>query len=205
MFCYNTLDKDRKVIKIMNTEFSVNMTVFDMYKFLMRHAYVCISGLISVLISVGALVILVVRFEYLTPSQMGLLALAGCIFTIVLPMHLWTRAGAIVKLTPSFQKTLNYRVNDDGVYVSQDEEEVLLPWSGVFKTVETKTQLVVYSSPKNGFIFPKNQIGDSLEVIKKLIDKYKDVPFQAFNPEPDLQDTSDNEQTAENTNNKEEE
>ena len=183
MFCYNTLDKYRKVVKIMNTEFKVNMTVFDMYKFLMRHAYLCVSGVISVLISIGALVILVVRFEYLTPGQMGLLALAGCVFTIVLPMHLWTRAGAIVKLTPTFQKPLNYRVNDDGVYVAQDEDEVLLPWSGVFKTVETKTQLVIYSSPKNGFIFPKNQIGDSLEVIKKLIDKYKDVPFEAYNPQ----------------------
>mgnify|MGYP002519206017 CR=1 FL=1 len=35
--CHNirdyTLDKHRKGNKIMNTEFSVNMTVFDMYKF----------------------------------------------------------------------------------------------------------------------------------------------------------------------------
>ncbi len=186
----------------MNTEFSVKMTVFDMYKFLLRHAYLCVSGVISLLISIGALAILIVRFEYLNPSQIGLLAMAGCIFTIVLPMHLWTRAGAIVKLTPSFQKPLNYRVNDDGVYVAQDEEEVLLPWSGVYKTVETKTQLVVYSSPKNGFIFPKNQIGDSLEVINKLIDKYKDVPFEAYNPQTE---ESAEENVTDNTSSKEEE
>ncbi|MBQ3061509.1 MAG: YcxB family protein [Lachnospiraceae bacterium] len=167
----------------MSTEFSVNMTVKDMYKFLLRHAYYCVSGVISVLISIASIVIMVVRFEYLTPSQLGLLAIAGCMFTVVLPMHLWTRATTIVKLTPSFQKTLNYRVDDEGVYVSQEEEGVLLPWSGVYKSVETRSHIVIYSSPKNGFIFPKNQINESADIVRQLIDKYKDVPFEAYNPQ----------------------
>lgn len=181
----------------MNTEFTVNMTIKDMYKFLMRHAYYCVSGVISLIISIAALVLLVVRFEYLTPSQVGLLAIAGCMFTVILPMHLWTRATTIVKLTPSFQKPLNYRINDDGVYVSQDEEEVLLPWSGVFKFVETKTQMVIYSSPKNGFIFPKNQIKESMSTIKALVDKYKDVPFEAYNPVDNSEDDVTDNQEAE--------
>ena len=179
----------------MSTEFSVNMTVMDMYKFLLRHAYYCVSGVISLLISIAAIVFMVVRFEYLTPSQLGLLAIAGCIFTIVLPMHLWTRATTIVKLTPSFQKPLNYRVNDDGVYVSQEDDEVLLPWSGVYKSVETKSHIVIYSSPKNGFIFPKNQINDSAQVIRQLIDKYKDVPFEAYNPQAEQVDDENGEIT----------
>lgn len=180
----------------MSTEFSVNMTVMDMYKFLLRHAYYCVSGVISLLISIASIVIMVVRFEYLTPSQLGLLAIAGCMFTIVLPMHLWTRATTIVKLTPSFQKPLNYKVNDEGVYVSQEEEEVLLPWSGVYKSVETKSHIVIYSSPKNGFIFPKKQINDSVDVVRQLIDKYKDVPFEAYNPQAEQVDDENVETTA---------
>ncbi len=176
----------------MNIEFSIKMTVIDMYRFFLRHSYYCVSGVISLLVSIAALVYLIINFEKMQPIDMLLIGFLAALFTVIMPLQLLKKAATVVKLTPTFQKPLEYKINDEGVYVSQEGEGALLPWASVFKTVLTKTQLVIYSSPKNGYIMPKNQLKDNLKPIMELIDKYKDVPFEDIDSVASKNEKSEN-------------
>lgn len=181
----------------MEARFSVSMTVKDMYRFLLRHAYLSRSGIISLLISLGALVMFIVRFDSLDPFYRMCLLFAAALFTIIFPIQLSFQATKAVKLNPVFQRPLEYIINDEGITVCQGEETVLLPWSGVFRTVETKTQIVIYSSVKNAFIFPKDQLKEQADIVKKLIESKKDIAYDPFTIVNTTGDTGENMQEAE--------
>lgn len=155
--------------------FKTQITVMDMYRFQLRHAYCCISGLISVLLSIVCLILLAINHENYTASTNIFLILGGALFIIITPFNLLWKSYKLIGLTPAFKEPLNYIVDDNGVHVSQNDETADLPWEGVIKVIETKTQIVIYNTPKNGFIIPKIQVEDNLEGIKQLIkDKVSD-------------------------------
>ena len=183
----------------MEAKFSVTMTVGDMYRFLLRHAYISKSGVFSLLISLGALVLFIVQYDTLDPFKRMCLLLVAALFTIIFPIQMSLQAAKAVKLNPVFQKPLEYVINDDGISVCQGDENVLLPWSGVFRTMETKTQIVIYSSARNAFILPKNQLKEQAEIVSKLIESKKDVKYDPFTIVDQGADESD-EETVENDN-----
>jgi len=75
----------------------------------------------------------------------------------------------MVKLTPVFQKPLNYKFDETGITISQNQEDALLPWADVTKVLETSSTIYVYTSPKNGYIMPKEQYVDKVDKVKKII------------------------------------
>jgi hypothetical protein len=61
--------------------------------------------------------------------------------------------------------------------VTQEEgasNSALLPWKDVYKIVETKTQLLVYSSRVNAYVIPLVQLGPDLKELKNYIKERTD-------------------------------
>ena len=150
-------------------KFSTQLTVMDMFRFQMRHTYICVSGFIAVLVSLLCLVILWLNHDDYVFTTNGLLVFGGALFTVIQPFMLLKRSFKIIALTPTFKEPLNYELDEEGVHVSQNGETADFNWDMVVKVIETKTTLCIYSSPKNAFILPVKQLGEEYGQIKEFV------------------------------------
>ena len=74
------------------------------------------------------------------------------------------------------QNTLHYDFCDEGIRVSTEvevgegaENSSLLAWDQIYKIVETKKQLLIYSGRMNAYIIPVEQLGERKEELKSYI------------------------------------
>lgn len=158
----------------MNQEanFQILMKVNDMYRFLIRHAYIGTSGVINLIISGGAFILFLVGAGGNSGVSNGMLLLIAALFTIINPIYLYYKAAKQVKLTPMFLKPLEYIINDEGILVCQGDEKLTIKWEQIRKVIEAKKDFYVYLSPTRAYILPKEQYDNQVEVVKELIKKH---------------------------------
>ncbi|MCI8643670.1 MAG: YcxB family protein [Lachnospiraceae bacterium] len=149
-------------------KFSVKMQVKTMYRFLMHHGYAGISGIINLIISGGALVLLILGIGESVTSKVALVIVAA-LFTVINPLYLYYKAAKQVKLTPMFANPLDYVVNEEGLTVSQGEEALTVEWGELRKVVETKKDFYVYLSLTRAYIFPKENMGGMTDAFREAI------------------------------------
>ena len=143
----------------------------DMFYFFMRHNYACFSGLFGLFISLGALILLIIRFgSYDLPAK-GLLLLVALLFTVIQPLQLLLKAANQIKRTPMFQEPIQYTFGEEGLGISQHDQAGVIPWEQVMKVIDTNQYLIIYITKMRAYIFPKNQM-DHPEMIKEMILKY---------------------------------
>ena len=150
-------------------EININLKTNHMYEFQMRHTYRRTSGVISLAFSIGAFIYFLITREYNEYMMNLLLVFASLMFTVIYPLQMFQRSLQLVKLSPVLSKTLNYTFTTEGILVSQDNDDALLPWENIMKVVETRRLILVYSSPKNGYILPKAQYKEEYAGIKSMI------------------------------------
>lgn len=143
--------------KMEEIKFSVKMRVKTMYRFLMHHGYAGMAGIINLIISGGALVLLIAGVGESTTSKAALLLIAA-LFTVINPIYLYYKAAKQVKLTPMFANPLDYVIGEEGLTVSQGEEALTVEWQELRKVVETKKDFYVYLSLTRAYIFPKENL-----------------------------------------------
>lgn len=161
----------------MNQEakFQIRIKVNDMYRFLMRHAYIGISGIINLVISGGAFVLFLLGVGNNSGVSNTVLLLIAALFTVINPLYLYYKAAKQVKLTPMFLKPLDYVVNESGIFVSQGEEKLTIEWEQIRKVIETKQDFYIYLSVTRAYILPKAQYESQVETVKALIKKHVEM------------------------------
>lgn len=157
-----------------NIELNIKLKTKHMYEFQMRHSYLTRTGIISLLVSIFAMVYLLATFKSNDYFTNLLLILAALMFTVIYPVQMLSRSFNLVKLSPVLSKPLKYTFTEEGILVSQDDDDALLPWENIVKVIETKNLILVYSSPKNGYILPKAQYEEKCENVKEMIRKQVD-------------------------------
>lgn len=160
--------KTGRLGKMEEIRFNVKMKVKTMYRFLMYHGYAGISGIINLIISGGALALLIAGVGEGTTSKVALVIVAA-LFTIINPLYLYYKAAKQVKLTPMFAQPLAYQINDGGLTVSQGEEELKVAWEELRKVVETKRDFYIYLSLTRAYIFPKEDLAGKEDALRKAI------------------------------------
>lgn len=167
----------------METQVSVKISPNDMAYFMLRHTYTNYSGIIGVLISLGALVALLLGYGQGDKLRIGALVVIACLFTIVNPFLLWFKAVQQVKLVPMFQEPLVYIFGEDTIKIRQGELEDELSWDQVWKVINSKKRLILYVSKARGFIFPKEQLGADLpKVIEHIRSKTEPGQWKGEKP-----------------------
>jgi hypothetical protein len=63
-------------------------------------------------------------------------------------------------------------LNEEGITISQGEVSDAQSWGDMVKAVSTSRSLIVYTSPVNATIFPKNQLGDKQTYVIEMISKH---------------------------------
>ena len=146
----------------MKVEFDVKITAADLYDYMLSHTYSGFSGLFGSI--VGALFIIM----YFSVGYF-LYLIAGAVILLYIPCSLFLRAHKQVALNEAFKKPLHYVLTDEGVTVSQGENEMFQEWDVVYKAKSTNRSLLIYTSKVNAWIFPKRDLGKDKEAVIQLI------------------------------------
>ena len=146
----------------MRVEFDVKITAADLYDYMLSHTYSGFSGLFGSI--VGALFIIM----YFSVGYF-LYLIAGAVILLYIPCSLFLRAHKQVTLNEAFKKPLHYVLTDEGVTVSQGENEMFQEWDVVYRAKSTNRSLLIYTSKVNAWIFPKRDLGKDKEAVIQLI------------------------------------
>lgn len=143
-------------------EFDVHMKAGDLYDYMMRHTYSGFSGLFGSLI--GAILVVAGVYRHYLPAVVG-----GIVLLCYLPWSLFIKSRQQMLANPAFKEPLHYRLDEEGIHVSQNGTEEMQKWEDITKAVSTGRSLIVYTSRVNACIFPRRDLGDyTAQVIQVL-------------------------------------
>ena len=130
------------------------------------------SCVINMVISVGALVLLLAGVAESTGARVALGAIAA-LFLVVNPIFLYYRAAKQVKLNPAYEKPMDYLVNDEEILISQGEERMPVAWDCLTKIVERKHAIYVFANVSAAIflLLPKTALAEKEEAFKEVLKK----------------------------------
>ena len=156
----------------MEYEFDVHMTVAALYDYNMYYTYTSASGIIGT--AAGACFLLV----YFAERNIYLLV-AALLLILYSPITLFYRSFKQVKLNPIYKNALHYKMNDEGVVVSTGEEELAVTWDEMYKARSSNQSIMLYTSKKSAWIFPKSEVKEHRVKIIEMISTH--MPPQKVN------------------------
>ncbi len=167
------IKSDKNVVS-MDLSFDIKLTATELYVFSMRHTYSGISGIFGLIISFGSLAAVALRYKYLDKSAIAALIIIGLLFTVVQPVMLYFKAGTQAKRNESIKGCLHYAFSEEGIMITQGEQQAEVKWHEIRKRVVTKSAMYLYMSPVRAFIFPKSQCMDKFdELVSFTVDMMK--------------------------------
>lgn len=146
----------------MEVEFDVQMTSADLYDYMLHHTFTSPSGLIGAV--AGALMI-AAGFA----GSGALCTIAGIVILLYLPVALFMRSKQQFLSNPAFRQPLHYRMNEEGITVSQGEHEECCKWEDMQKAISTMRSIVLYTSAVNATILPKKAMGEKITAVIGVI------------------------------------
>lgn len=161
----------------MTTEFDVTITSKDMYRFNMYHAYHGFQGIFATVIGILVLIVAGATFGKIEAMYTFLYFIFGFIFLLYVPFSLYMRSKQQILSSEVLRQALHYRVDEEGVHVSQNGQTADLLWNQIYKVVSTKSNLLIYSSRVNAYVIPRNAISKEYEIVAQLagnhLEKYR--------------------------------
>ena len=148
-------------------EFDVQIKSGDLYDYMMKHTYNSPAGLLGSV--VGALMVVVGLAKMYV-----LFIVLGAVLLLYLPYTLFIKSKR-QSLNPVFQKPLHYRVDEEGITVSQGEVSETQKWENIYKAISTSKSIIVYTSKVNAWIFPKRELGDETMGLIQMIVTHMDA------------------------------
>ncbi|MBD5548855.1 MAG: YcxB family protein [Lachnospiraceae bacterium] len=146
----------------MEVEFDVKITPGVLYDYMLYHTYTSAAGLIGAV--AGALMVV----AYFMGAGI-LILIAGIIILAYLPWTLFLKSRQQYLANPAFKMPLHYKMTEEGVTVSQNDETQGQKWEDMYKAVSTSRSLILYTSPVNASIFPKKDLGEKAPGVIEII------------------------------------
>ena len=156
--CPDIMQRERDVMM----EFDIKIESGDLYDYMLRHSYYSPAGILGSCF--GALFIVLTVM-----TEQWIYILLGGILLIYLPCNLFLKSKLQVGNNPSFKKPLHYKLDDQGIMISQGEDSVQYLWEELYKAVSTGRSIIVYTSAVHATIFPKRQLGDNITDVIRMI------------------------------------
>ena len=162
-----------------DVRFRVQINDKDMYAFHMYHAYTSSQGWLSILFAVLAFGATVLTWGDVSLGYSVAYIVIGILFLVYMPVILRFRAKAQIAGSEVLQNPLYYRMEEQGIVVSIDENEeqdeekqAILPWQSIYKVVTTKEELFVFSNRVNAYVIPKREIADCYPEIRDVLEEH---------------------------------
>ena len=145
-------------------ECDVKIGKADLYDYNLKYTY-------SQFINILAEIIGVLAVAYGIYSANYPLAVIGAVVVVYLPITLWMRSAQVAALSPAFKEPLHYRLDDEGLTISQGENEENIKWENCVKAVSTTRSVLVFTSRTTATIFPRKQLGDKIPLVIQCISR----------------------------------
>ena len=152
----------------MTIEMDVKLDTKSLGGFLLYHNYARVAGIFSVLISVAALVGLILRWDNWMMTQKVLLGVLALLFTVIQPLMLLWRGSRRLQ-SEDYQIPFHYVFSDDGIVISQGEQQQEFKWQDVRKVVWRRGGWYVYMSAVSAFVLPKDQSSGQFDELVKMM------------------------------------
>lgn len=146
----------------MELEFDVKVNAGVLYDYLLHHTYTSLSGMLGTIVGV----FLIIAF---VSQKYPIYLIAGIVLIAYLPCTLFVRANKQIVNNPAFKEALHYKLTDDGISVSQGENEETQSWESCYKAVSTSRSIILYTSKSTASIFPKKDLGEKKDAVIKMI------------------------------------
>lgn len=143
-------------------EFDVKISDKDLYDYMMVHSYNSAPGILGSCL--GGLMVVVALLNGHT-----IYLICGIILLLYLPLNLKIRSKQQVINNASFQKPLHYKLDEEGITISQGEESQAQKWSDMYKAISTGRSIIVYTSKVSATIFPRKQLGEDVTKVIAMI------------------------------------
>lgn len=156
----------------MSTEFDVILTDKDMFRFNMYHTYHGFRGIFAAVIGILILVAARVTAGKVASIYTALYIILGIIFLIYMPVSLYLNSKRQISSSEVFRHPLHYKVDEEGVHVSQNNQGAALLWNQIYRIICTKSNVIIYSSRINAYIIPRNTICENYEIIIQLAESH---------------------------------
>lgn len=152
----------------MSVKMDVQMTPRAMYDFLLYHTYSHLSGLIGAIFGVVVLG-LGIRAMAQGDYTAGMMFSFAAVFLVMTPLTLKSKAKAQVKTTPMFQKPITYELTEEGITISQEDQQTEVKWEEFQKAVSTNRTLILYITRVRALVFPKEALGEQYTAAVQMI------------------------------------
>lgn len=146
----------------MEIEFDIKINAGVLYDYMLHHTYTSASGLLGT--GVGALMIVAFSMQHSV-----IFLIAGIVILAYLPWTLFIRSRQQMLANPAFKEPLHYRLDEEGITVSQNETEEKQSWDQMYKAISTGRSVIVYTSRVNASIFPKKDLGENKAKVIEII------------------------------------
>ena len=143
-------------------ELDIKIEAGDLYDYMLRHSYNSSSGILGS--TLGAVMVIVA----LAKSQ-WIFLIGGMALLLYLPWGLFIKSRQQILNNPGFKETLHYKLDDEGLTITQGEAEAKQGWGDMYKAVSTGKSIILYTSKVNATIFPKRQLGDQKAAVVEMI------------------------------------
>lgn len=153
----------------MPIKFDITMTDKAMCNFMIYHTYTHFSGIFGVIIGILAAGMAVRKAAMQDYVGAVVFLVMAFLFLLYLPLSMSQKAKRQVKNTPMFQKPITYELTEEGIHISQGEEEALNLWENFLKVVSTGQCLVLYVSRMRAVLLPIDQLGELYLPVVKMI------------------------------------
>lgn len=145
----------------MEMEFDVQIKKKDLYEYQLHHAYTTPAGLLGTTVGIALIV------SYMG-NHYGLCLIAGLFLVLYFPWTLNIQSAKQAQ-QPIFKNPLHYKVSEEGLEVSQGEASQLVEWSSFTKAISTRTNIVLYTSKVNAYVFPQRELGQRTNDLVKIV------------------------------------
>lgn len=153
---------------------TVNMTQKALFKYLLGFTYKSFSGIISLLIGCGILVLGCVNFARNADNAL-IYVILGAFLVLYTPLMLWMNSKK--QLIANFSKPLVYTLEDERILVEMDGQQVEYDWKDMVKVTKSMGNILVYTGYRNAFVLPGECIGEQYAALtaqfKKCMDPKK--------------------------------
>lgn len=161
-------------------EVTIQLKEKDLFSFNLYHSYHRIQTWLFTILGVIITILSFTTYQKVEMMYSMLYFAAGMIFIFYTPLNLRTSAKIAFRGDSPLCQAMHYRFDEKGIAVcledgKMDSEKTdavdSITWDLVFKVVETKKAILIYTSPKNASILPLEQLGDKTESLREIFRK----------------------------------
>jgi len=149
-------------------KFQIQMKVKDLWQFSMYHSYRGMVGVFAVVFTGAALYYVIASWTLLSETQRIAMIFVVLMFPVLQPVMLYWKAWKRMR-QPVMQTATLLEFQEEGLKVTQQDQEALFPWDQIGRIDRKPTMLVIYMDRIHAYLIPKEVYEERLEELSDFL------------------------------------